>query len=125
MGIWLGLRGRALRGDRQVPLQAGLSEKDWAPRELRHGSVSIASALGLTLEQVADLVGNAGTVVMEKVYRHQLRSVLTHSAEAVDGLFVALAGWGAIVRPPERIKDRFRSSKTALELRWAILGSNQ
>ncbi|GAA3242952.1 tyrosine recombinase XerC [Dactylosporangium siamense] len=77
------------RAFRRVVKAAGLDEKEWTPREMRHSFVSIASALGLTLEQIADLVGHAGTAVTEKVYRHQLRPVLKHGAEAMDLLFLA------------------------------------
>ncbi|MER7278852.1 site-specific integrase [Dactylosporangium sp. NPDC000244] len=72
---------------RRVAKAAGLDPKQWTPRELRHSFVSIASALGLTLEQIADLVGHAGTRVTEAVYRHQLRPVLLSGAEIMNGMF--------------------------------------
>ncbi|GAA3304543.1 hypothetical protein GCM10020218_104300 [Dactylosporangium vinaceum] len=72
---------------RRVAKAAGLDAKQWTPRELRHSFVSIASALGLTLEQIADLVGHAGTRVTEAVYRHQLRPVLPSGAEIMNGMF--------------------------------------
>jgi site-specific recombinase XerD len=75
------------RSLRRVAKAAGLDPKRWTPRELRHSFVPIASALGLTLEQIADLVGHAGTIVTEKVYRHQLRPVLVSGAEVMDRLF--------------------------------------
>jgi len=70
-----------------VDLTRGLSAAEWTPRELRHSFVSIASALGLTIEQIADLVGHAGTRVTEAVYRHQLRPVLLVGAEIMDRMF--------------------------------------
>jgi integrase len=75
------------RALRRAAKAAGLDPRRWTPRELRHSFVSIASALGLTLEQIADLVGHAGTVVTEKVYRFQLRPVLVSGAEVMDRLF--------------------------------------
>jgi hypothetical protein len=36
---------------------------------------------------LANLVGHAGTVVTEKVYRHQLRPVITKGAEAMNTIF--------------------------------------
>jgi integrase len=77
------------RAFRKVVKAAGLNEKEWTPREMRHSFVSIASLLGLSLEQIADLIGHAGTAVTERVYRHQLRPVLRLGAEAMDVLFVA------------------------------------
>jgi integrase len=45
------------------------------PRELRHSFVSLLSSNGLTLEEIADLVGHSSTAVTQKVHRHQLRPV--------------------------------------------------
>jgi integrase len=39
------------------------------------------------LETIADLVGHAGTAVTEKVYRHQLRPVITKGAETRNTVF--------------------------------------
>ncbi|MEU7872820.1 site-specific integrase [Dactylosporangium sp. NPDC049140] len=80
------------RALRRAAKAAGLDPKRWTPRELRHSFVSIASALGLTLEQIADLVGHAGTRVTEAVYRQQLVPVLVSGAEVMNRLFSAPAG---------------------------------
>jgi integrase len=61
----------------------------WTPRDLRHSSVSLLSANGVTLEQIADLCGHAGTTVTEKVYRHELRPVLLDGAVVMDRIFKA------------------------------------
>ncbi|MEV4000636.1 hypothetical protein [Actinomadura sp. NPDC049753] len=42
---------------------------------------------GAPLETIADLVGHAGTAVTEKVYRHQLRPVITKGAETMNTVF--------------------------------------
>jgi hypothetical protein len=55
---------------------AGLDPAEWTPRELRHSFVSLMSDHGVLLEDIAPLVGHAGTSVTEKVYRRQLRPVL-------------------------------------------------
>lgn len=79
------------RSFRQVVKTAGLAPDDWTPRELRHSFVSIASALGMSLEQIADLVGHAGTRVTEALYRHQLRPVLLNGGGREPN--VRLAWW--------------------------------
>jgi integrase len=42
---------------------------------------------GVPIETIADLVGHAGGAVTEKVYRHQLRSVITKGAETMNTIF--------------------------------------
>lgn len=59
----------------------------WTPRELRHSFVSLLSADGVQLENIAALVGHQGTRVTEAVYRHELRPVLTDGAEVIDSVF--------------------------------------
>jgi integrase len=75
------------RAFRQVTKAAGLDPAEWTPRELRHSFVSLLSLHGVRLEQIADLVGHAGTSVTEKVYRHQLRPVLLEGAVVMDQIF--------------------------------------
>lgn len=75
------------RALRRIVRLAGLNEKEWTPRELRHSFVSLLSDSGMSLEQIADLVGHSGTSVTEKVYRHQLRPVLLGGAQAMDKIF--------------------------------------
>jgi len=75
------------RGFRRVIRLARLDPTAWTPRELRHSFVSLLSDSGMSLEQIADLVGHSGTSVTEKVYRHQLRPVLISGAEAMDKIF--------------------------------------
>jgi integrase len=64
-----------------------LNSADWTPRELRHSFVSLLSDYGVSIEDIADLCGNAGTSVTETVYRHQLRPVLLAGAAAMDRIF--------------------------------------
>ena len=60
---------------------------NWTPRELRHSFVSIMSDNGVTIEQIADLVGQRTTVVTQKVYRHQLKPVISTGATAMNTIF--------------------------------------
>lgn len=53
---------------------------DWTPRELRHSFVSLMSAGGVAVEQIAHVVGHSGTSVTERIYRHELRPVITTGA---------------------------------------------
>ncbi len=80
------------RGLRRITVAAGLNPPDWTPREPRHSFVSLLSDHGLSLEQIADLVGHAGTTVTGTVYRHQLRPVLLDGATAMDRIFRHRAG---------------------------------
>lgn len=50
------------RSFRRITRAAGLGEC-WTPRELRHSFVSIMSDNGVTIEQIADLVGHRTTIV--------------------------------------------------------------
>jgi integrase len=68
---------------------AGLDPAEWTPRELRHSFVSLMSDHGVLLEDIAPLVGHAGTSVTEKVYRRQLRPVLLKGAVVMDRIFPA------------------------------------
>jgi integrase len=54
---------------------------------MRHSFVPLLSDNGMSLEQIADLVGHSGTSVTERVYRHQLRPVLLSGARAMDEIF--------------------------------------
>ncbi|GAA1519737.1 site-specific integrase [Sphaerisporangium rubeum] len=75
------------RSFRAVLKRAGLNEKEWTPREMRHSFVSLLSDSGVPLEQISRLVGHSNTMVTETVYRKQLRPVLIEGAEAMDVIF--------------------------------------
>jgi integrase len=74
------------RSFRRITKAAGLGEC-WTPRELRHSFVSIMSDNGVTIEQIADLVGHRTTIVTQKVYRHQLKPVISTGATAMNTIF--------------------------------------
>ena len=71
----------------KVVHDAGLDETAWTPRELRHSFVSLLSSSGVPIEDIARLVGHANTRTTEKVYRKELRPVLTRGAAAMDEIF--------------------------------------
>jgi integrase len=79
--------GNVRRSLRAVLRRAGIEAGEWTPRELRHSFVSLMSSSGVRIEDIADLVGHAGTRVTEAVYRHQLRPVLLDGAAAMDRIF--------------------------------------
>ena len=68
---------------RKITEAAGLGT-DWAPRDLRHTFVSLMSADGVPIEEIARLAGHNRTATTELVYRHELRPVITTGAEAMD-----------------------------------------
>jgi integrase len=74
------------RGFRQITREAGLGE-EWVPRELRHTFVSIMSAGGIPIEEIARLAGHRQTSTTELVYRRELRPVISTGAELMDQIF--------------------------------------
>ena len=42
---------------------------------------------GVPIEQIADLVGHRTTIVTQKVYRHQLKPVISTGATAMNTIF--------------------------------------
>jgi integrase len=73
---------------RLITAAAGLGE-DWVPRELRHTFVSIMSAGGVPVEEIARVVGHKQTSTTELVYRRELRPVITTGAELIDKIFAS------------------------------------
>lgn len=90
--------GNVRRDFRKVVDKAGLADligQDWTPREMRHTFVSVLSDDGMPIEHIALLVGHrGGSVVTEKVYRQQIRPVITKGAEAMDVIFGPPPGGG-------------------------------
>jgi len=66
--------------------EAGIGD-GWTPRELRTSFVSLLSHRGVSIEEIARLVGHASTRTTEIVYRRELRPVITTGAEIMDELF--------------------------------------
>jgi integrase len=73
---------------RRICTEAGVGD-GWTPRELRTSFVSLLSHRGVSIEEIARLVGHATTRTTEIVYRRELRPVITTGAEIMDLLFTA------------------------------------
>ena len=73
---------------KRVCTETGIGDS-WTPRELRTSFVSLMSHHGVSIEEIARLVGHAFTRTTEIVYRRQLRPVITIGAEIMDQLFTA------------------------------------
>ncbi|MEU4806329.1 hypothetical protein [Actinosynnema sp. NPDC023587] len=56
---------------------------------MRHSFVSVMSASGVRIEDIARLIGHSGTAVTEVVYRHQIVPVMQEGAIAMDRIFPA------------------------------------
>ncbi|MEV6232913.1 hypothetical protein AB0L88_34110 [Saccharopolyspora shandongensis] len=54
---------------------------------MRHSFVSVMSASGVPVEDIARLVGHSGTRVTELVYRKQIRPMIVEGATAMDNIF--------------------------------------
>ena len=59
----------------------------WHPHELRHSAASILSASGVPLEQIADVLGHAGTRTTATVYRHLIEPTVRHAAAPMELVF--------------------------------------
>lgn len=71
----------------KVTEAAGLGH--WSPNELRHSAVSLLSAAGVPLEQIADLVGHSSTRMTSSVYRHPVTDSVTAAVAPMEDLFGA------------------------------------
>ncbi|HVA10180.1 MAG TPA: tyrosine-type recombinase/integrase [Acidimicrobiales bacterium] len=78
--------GNVARAFRAITKAAGVGD-NWTPRETRHTFVSIMSDNDVLIETIADLVGHKGTSVTERVYRHQLKPVITKGATTMNTIF--------------------------------------
>ncbi len=73
---------------KQVMEAAGLGS-DWQPRETRHSFVSIASANGASIEDIADAAGHVNPTVTRAVYRHQISDTVARAPAAMDRALAA------------------------------------
>jgi len=78
-----------LRAFRSIIAAAELDYSPSTPRELRHTFVSVLSDDGMPIEQISQLAGHSETATTETIYRHQIRPVVLHGAEAMDRIFPA------------------------------------
>jgi integrase len=54
---------------------------------MRHSFVSVLSASGVRVEDIARLVGHSSTTVTETVYRHEILPVMQETATVMDHIF--------------------------------------
>lgn len=80
------------RAFRTVAAEAGLEASPWTPRRVA-AQFCLLSSSGVPIEDSAHLVGHASTSVTEKVYRQELRPVLSRGATAMDALFGRRQSW--------------------------------
>jgi site-specific recombinase XerD len=71
---------------KRIRTEAGIGDA-WTPRELRTSFVSLMSHQGVSIEEIARLVGYASTRTTEIVYRRELRPVITTGALIMDQIF--------------------------------------
>ena len=74
------------RSFRSICKAAGVGE-NWTPRELRTSFVSLLSASGVPVEEIARLAGHSSSRTTEVIYRKELRPVLVKGAEVMDQIF--------------------------------------
>jgi integrase len=79
--------GNVRRQFKAICKAAGIGE-DWTPRELRTSFVSLLSASGVPVEEIARLAGHSSSRTTEVIYRREIRPVLVKGAEVMDQLFV-------------------------------------
>src|SRR5260370_15833181 len=70
---------------KRVCTEAGIGD-GWTPRELRTSFVSLLSHRGVSIEEIARLVGHASTRTTQIVYRRALRPLITTGAAIMDAL---------------------------------------
>jgi integrase len=85
-GTPLGAR-HVQRDFRKVIDAAGLTGKEWTPRELRQSFVSLLSDAKVPVEVISRLIGHRSTTVTETVYRKHLRPVIEGGANVMDRIF--------------------------------------
>jgi integrase len=82
--------GNIRRAFRAICRAAGIGE-NWTPRELRTSFVSLMSHRGVSIEEIARLVGHSSTRTTEVIYRKELRPVINTGATIMDRLFPSSA----------------------------------
>ena len=90
------------------------------------------SSADVPIEDISHLVGHSSTNVTEKIYRKELRPVLTRDARAMDQIFPTSAGelgsqFGSQGLQPDTQStlNRAQVGPDQASCLWAILGSNQ
>jgi integrase len=66
--------------------RAGLGP-GWHPHLMRHSFVSVLSAHGVDIDDIADAAGHVNATVTRVVYRHQISDKVARAAAAMDAIF--------------------------------------
>ena len=74
-------------GKELARLTNGLGLGRWHPHELRHSAVSLLSAAGVRLEDVADVMGHRSTRTTSAVYRHVVVPTIDAGQRPAERLF--------------------------------------
>ena len=80
-------RRRPATDQMHLTSEGSLVRTQLRPPEFRHTFVSIMSAGGVPVEEIARLAGHRQTSTTELVYRRELRLVITTGAEIMDPIF--------------------------------------
>ncbi|WP_144680002.1 tyrosine recombinase XerC [Cellulosimicrobium sp. TH-20] len=86
-------------------LVPSVNPAEWTPRELRHSFVSLMSAGGAAVEEIAKVVGHSDTSTTERIYRHELRPIIQTGAKFLDE-FATIA----VIAPDWHMEPLFRMS---------------
>ena len=68
----------------RITKHAGLGH--WHPHELRHSAASLLSAAGVSMEQIADLLGHSNARTTAAVYRHRIGDSVHGAAGPMESL---------------------------------------
>jgi site-specific recombinase XerD len=82
--IGMPLDGANVRREFRKITESAELGKGWASLDLRHTFVSLMSADGVPVEEIACLAGHNRTATKELVYWHELRPVITTGAEVMN-----------------------------------------
>jgi integrase len=74
-------------GKELARLTEALGLGHWHPHELRHSAVSLLSAAGVRLEDVADVMGHRSTRTTSAVYRHVVVPIINAGQRPAERLF--------------------------------------
>ncbi len=69
---------------KKLTLAAGLGK--WAPYEMRHSAASLLVAMGVQIEQVADLLGHKDATTLLGVYRHNISPAVDAGSSSVGAI---------------------------------------
>lgn len=71
---------------------AGLG--DWTPYEMRHSAASLLVAMGVQIEQIADLLGHKDATTLLGVYRHNIAHAVDAGSDSLGDAFSRVSSSG-------------------------------